>query len=53
MDSIQQLSEAARQLTAAEIRQRLAEMDKESRILRALLRETLRRERRPAEGVAQ
>jgi hypothetical protein len=42
MDNLQQLSKAARRLSPDEIRGRLAEMDKEARILRALLRETLR-----------
>ena len=41
-NNLEKLSEAARQLTPDEIRGRLADMDKEARILRALLRETLK-----------
>jgi hypothetical protein len=42
MDTMQQLSEAARRLTPDELRARLAAMDQEARVIRALLRATLR-----------
>lgn len=42
MDTIRQLTEAARELTPDQLRERLAAIDRESRILRALLRATLR-----------
>ncbi len=44
MDTIKQLSEAARRLTPDELRARLAELDREARIIRSLLRATLRDE---------
>lgn len=52
MDAIQQLSEAARRLTPDQLRERLAEIDQESRIVRALLRATLRDEPRAAKQEA-
>lgn len=42
MTTIEQLSQAAQQLTPAELRQRLDCLDQEQRILRALLRAALR-----------
>lgn len=41
MDTIQQLTEAARRLTAEELRARLAEIDQEARLIRSLLRAVL------------
>ena len=42
MTNIEQLSQAAQQLTPDELRARLADLDQEQRILRALLRATLK-----------
>jgi len=44
MDTINQLSEAARRLSPDELRNRLAVLDREARIIRALLRARLRGE---------
>lgn len=44
VDTITRLSDAARSLTPDELRKRLADLDKEARVLRALLRASLRSE---------
>lgn len=46
MDTINQLSDAARRLTPDELRQRLEDLDREARIIRALLRAALHGEPR-------
>lgn len=46
MSTIDQITEAARRLTPAEIRERLAAIERESRLLRALLRESIRAAKR-------
>lgn len=59
MDAIEQLADAARRLTPDELRDRLRAIDQEARIIRSLLRATLRdgdvrlshgSQRRPEEG---
>ena len=45
MDTIAQLSEAARRLTPDQLRDRLVQIDQEARIIRALLRATLQANR--------
>lgn len=42
MDTLQQLSDAARRLTPADLRKRLDAIDQEARIIRALLRASTR-----------
>lgn len=46
MSTIEQFTDAARKLTADQLRERLAVLDKEERLVRALLRATLRSELR-------
>jgi len=42
MTTIETISDAARRLTPDEVRDRLAELDREARILRAILRAAIR-----------
>lgn len=42
MDTIAQITDAARRLTPEEIRDRLATLDREARLLRAILRQSIR-----------
>ena len=42
MTTLEQLSQAAQQLTPDELRERLGDLDQEQRVIRALLRATLK-----------